>query len=322
MRCAVGANDSPINLECADVENYGTDIEVGGYLLNRDGALDYGEISGPAEIEAYEVSGKWNLIRNHQGKRNVLSGNFETKYTGPIRKWFRGMKSNFWKPIDRKQNSGGGRQARLSKVGCLILKGDCEQRILGRNQAWNKPACFERGDTDRFKSQCPIWLAETARWTNTHPAPKKKGGEQKGAKCRIWEKCKGKSVMFSFLWPNGDGLEIGEIPESKVNVATRQVNLSDIWGGSAGRNKEWPNEGAIIIDTGFNGGGLRMYAWFGEYLWYLGSFYSRAEISKTKGNFLRFSICGARRARFSNGRSNTCLGGRNVQTGACEVNSR
>ena len=63
--------------------------------------------------------------------------------------------------------------------------------------------------------------------------------------------------MFSFLQSNGDGLEIEEIPESKVNLTNRKVNLSDILGKSAWRGKDWPNECAIIIDTGFDGGGFR-----------------------------------------------------------------
>ena len=153
---------------------------------------------------------------------------------------------------------------------------------LGRNQAGNKPTIFERGNTERFKAKCPIWLSKTARWTNTHQAPKKQGGKQKGKKGRIEEKGKGGSVRIAFVEPNGNDLEIEEIPESQVNVATRQSNLSDILGESAWRNKDWPNECTSIIDTGFNGGGLRSYAWSRKYLGYVESFYHRAAISKQR----------------------------------------
>ena len=41
----------------------------GDYLLNRDGARDYGEINDSAEIEARAVSGEDNLTRKRQGEK-------------------------------------------------------------------------------------------------------------------------------------------------------------------------------------------------------------------------------------------------------------
>ena len=74
----------------------------------------------------------------------------------------------------------GERQARLEKVDGWSLKGDSEQRRTGWRKAENKPACFECGNTDRFKAQCPIWKAKKKRWTNGAPTQGVKGGSQKG----------------------------------------------------------------------------------------------------------------------------------------------
>ena len=52
----------------------------------------------------------------------------------------------------------------------------------------------------------------------------------KGKKGRKDEKGKGKSVMFDSLDTNEKELGNGTVPESQVNVATRQVNLSDVSG--------------------------------------------------------------------------------------------
>ena len=58
------------------------------------------------------------------------------------------------------------KQAPLAKMEGLQLKGDPEQRRSGWSSAENKEACFECGNTARFKAQCPIWI-------------KKKGGQKK-----------------------------------------------------------------------------------------------------------------------------------------------
>ena len=49
----------PTDLDWGGIDAYGTDSELVDYLLNRDGTYDYGYISDPAEIEAFEVFGKW-----------------------------------------------------------------------------------------------------------------------------------------------------------------------------------------------------------------------------------------------------------------------
>ena len=51
VRHAGEAIDSASDLECTEIANYGIDSDVGNYLLNRDGAFDYGEINDSATIE-------------------------------------------------------------------------------------------------------------------------------------------------------------------------------------------------------------------------------------------------------------------------------
>ena len=50
---------------------------------------------------------------------------------------------------------------------------------------------------------------------------------------------------------------IEETPENDVNVATRQINLANAHGMGDWGRKNWAEECSSIIDTGFNGGGLR-----------------------------------------------------------------
>ena len=144
------------------------------------------------------------------------------------------------------------RPNRLSKVEGVNLNVGFDQRRSGWCQSGNKPACSEYRYTERFKAQCPIWISKTKRWANTPPPSTKKGRED--------EKGKGKSVRYTSLEPIGNGFGNDAIPESQVNVATRQVNLSDVLAGSACRNKDRPNGRSSIIDPWLSGGGLRSYA--------------------------------------------------------------
>ena len=58
------------------------------------------------------------------------------------------------------------------------------------NQAGNKPACFEGGDTDPFKPGCHIWLSKTKRWGNTNTATKNLGCGRKEVKAELERKGK------------------------------------------------------------------------------------------------------------------------------------
>ena len=68
--------------------------------------------------------------------------------------------------------------------------------------------------------------------------PQSKGGKEK--KCRNGEKVKGEVIRFAFPVTNENELGDGAIPESQVNVAARQVNLSDVLGES-----DWGGKGEI-----------------------------------------------------------------------------
>ena len=156
-------------------------IARGDYLLNRDGTCDYGEVTGPAEIDAREVPGKGNLIRTNQGGEGAYFQSISRKNARwPSKNGFGETKSNFGKPSERKQNSEK-RQSRFSKAEYANMNGGCEQRGPGRGQSMNRPACFECGNTDLFKDQWHIWIAGTKRWTNTQPPSKKKGGKARNA---------------------------------------------------------------------------------------------------------------------------------------------
>ena len=58
----------------------------------------------------------------------------------------------------------------------------------------------------------------------------------------------------------GKSPENEEIPENEVNLATRLINLAIALGAGNWGRKNWAEECSSIVDTGFNGGGLRIYA--------------------------------------------------------------
>ena len=84
------------------------------------------------------------------------------------------MKANSGETRESKQSSED-RQARLSKVDGVSLKGDFEQRRAGWGKSENKPAFSECGNTDSFKAQCPIWLDKKKRCDNVTPTSGIKG---------------------------------------------------------------------------------------------------------------------------------------------------
>ena len=64
----------------------------GGYLLNHDGTCDYGEIIDPGDIEAFEVFGNEDIIRNQQGKDRRTFKRFRDKIKGRRESDFRKRK--------------------------------------------------------------------------------------------------------------------------------------------------------------------------------------------------------------------------------------
>ena len=76
------------------------------------------------------------------------------------------------------------RQARFANAEGLKLRGDFEQRRAGWDKAGNKAACFECGNTDRFKEKRPFWKSKKRNGPmKTQPPtqhPKPKGVEANG----------------------------------------------------------------------------------------------------------------------------------------------
>ena len=123
-------------------------------------------------------------------------------------------------------------------------------------------------------------------------------------------------LTFAFLETSGCDPIAAEISGNQVKVATMQVNISDISGEDARGSKNSPEECSSVIDTGFNGGGLRFFARLAKYLEYLKSFYPKANVVKTDGGVVEICVSGSPRARFSNGYRDTYMGAREFQTGA------
>ena len=61
------------------------------------------------------------------------------------------------------------------------------------------------------------------------------------------------SARFDLLDPIGKDPIAGEVSGNNVNVATRQLDISDILREDARRNKNWHNGCSSIIDAGFGG---------------------------------------------------------------------
>ena len=105
------------------------------------------------------------------------------------------MQANVGK-VGERQKSFEEKQARLAKMGGAQFKGDSEQRRSGWGNAENKAACFERGNTDRFKAQCPIWIRKEAMWakegkTTNGIGKGKKEKERRNQYCsHVWAKKK------------------------------------------------------------------------------------------------------------------------------------
>ena len=111
----------------------------------------------------------------------------------------------------------------------------------------------------------------------------------KGEKQRVRKEGKGgaQAVKFTRLEISECDHVIEEIPENEVNVATRKINLANAHGVGDWRRKNRAKDCSIIIDTGFNGGGLRAYPWMRRYVEYMRSFQPDDNMVKTsEGEFV------------------------------------
>ena len=166
----------------------------GRYLVNHDGTCDYG-ISATRPKSGPIKSTGGIAKRRYRGKEPRTFKQFRGKMHGGGPKIvFRKMRANLGKTGAMKQNLEE-RQARLSKVDGVSLKGDSEQIRTGWCKAENKPACFEYGNTDRFKDQFHIWLEKAKRWTNVAPTSGTKGAKPKGG-TQPMEKERGGRLCF------------------------------------------------------------------------------------------------------------------------------
>ena len=103
---------------------------MGRYLVNRDGACDYGDGGDPAEIKSYKVFEKENIGRNTKEKIRALLNTPRQNAGKNARNWPPEKESEFRKTGERKQNYEE-RRARLAKVDWVSLRGDFEQRRTG-----------------------------------------------------------------------------------------------------------------------------------------------------------------------------------------------
>ena len=117
----------------------------------------------------------------------------------------------------------------------------------GWGQSGDKPACFEFGNTDRFKAKCHILDIRNQEMGQYPTAIHKERRKEKTG--RKDGKGKAKSVMFTPLGTSGNELVNDAIPESHVNVSARKVNLYDVSVESDWESKDWTGERPIVIDT-------------------------------------------------------------------------
>ena len=74
-------SESPIDLDWAELGNYGAVSEVGRYLENREAACDYDGLQSRAEVDAFKVCAKDNFLR----ERKENSAHLYTIYGGNAR---------------------------------------------------------------------------------------------------------------------------------------------------------------------------------------------------------------------------------------------
>ena len=92
------------------------------------------------------------------------------------------------------------------------------------------------------------------------------------------------SSAFAFRGPSGcDPVVDVVVSRNQVNVSARNVDLSDISGEGAWRNKSRPGEYSSLIDTGVDGGELCRFEWLRKYVGYIRSFSPMGNLSGTNG---------------------------------------
>ena len=171
------------------MRNYGDDSAAGQYLWNHEGAGDYEGMQFHADVEALGVLAEDDFWRGKKGEFREPLNNIGAKCKIANRNTvFKKMKAIVEKKGGEKNFEG--KQSRLAEVGGISSKGDFEQRRSAWSRSGNKAACFEFGNTDRFKAQFPIWIQKKKKWANGNPTINTKGGagSSGGKRRKIWRR--------------------------------------------------------------------------------------------------------------------------------------
>ena len=140
---------------------------------------------------------------------------------------FKKMKAN----VEQKVKENVRREeSSFSESGGLKLKCYFEHRRSGWGKSEGKAVCFECGNTDHFKAQCPIWIKKKKKWaverpTNTNWGPKGHKGQGKGI-----------AVHFSCLESGEMATGNEEIPDGELNLykSVSQIHLLNQYHESRG----------------------------------------------------------------------------------------
>jgi len=88
-------DESLIDLDLRDVENYGTDSEVGKFLQNNEETQGCEELQNPTDVDVCKIFAKEQIVRGGKGEPRNFS-QFRKKLTGAFkgRNNFRKMQTN------------------------------------------------------------------------------------------------------------------------------------------------------------------------------------------------------------------------------------
>ena len=173
---------SPSDLDWEDFGNYGADSEAGEYLQNNEETQVYEELRNQSGVEVFRVFANDRILLDRRRKIPRTFKQLKSKISGgrKSRDGFKKTKANIEQEGGRKQ-SFGEKQVPLAKVEEINLTCDFEHRRSWWGASGNKAACFEFGNTDHFKDQCPIWVKKKRKWVGERPTTKAKG-KPKGQK--------------------------------------------------------------------------------------------------------------------------------------------
>ena len=68
------AQETALDMESEEIEDYDADSGVEGYLIDHDADGDYRELKADCDRDVYENFAKTNLTRQTQGKRELTLG--------------------------------------------------------------------------------------------------------------------------------------------------------------------------------------------------------------------------------------------------------